>query len=126
MPQQPEQPRQPNDRLSFFNPSSAPSLKESAMMEATRFAPAGMITTEERELLRLGEVAHVLFRHAGDDGFSLVRVQFAPNYLLPRHSHSADCLYYVLRGEVALGNRTVGAGSGFFIPRDKPYAYRAG
>jgi quercetin dioxygenase-like cupin family protein len=113
-------------RLAFFSFSDAPSLKESEMMEAQGFAPPGVVSAEDRELLRSGETLRVLFRHAGEDGFSLVHVSFAPNYLLPRHSHSADCLYYVLRGEVALGNRVLGAGDGFFIPKDHPYAYQAG
>jgi len=113
-------------RLSFFSSSGAPSLKASEMMEARGFAPPGLISAEDREILRSGETLRVLFRHAGEDGFSLVHVSFGPNYLLPRHSHSADCLYYVLRGEVRLGNRMVGAGEGFFVPRDHPYAYRVG
>jgi quercetin dioxygenase-like cupin family protein len=113
-------------RLSFFSASGAPSLKESEMMEAQGFAPAGVVTAEDREILRSGETLRVLFRHAGEAGFSLVRVSFGPNYLLPRHSHSADCLYYVLAGEVRLGNRVVGAGDGFFVPKDHPYAYQAG
>jgi hypothetical protein len=57
---------------------------------------------------------------------SLVWSWFGPNYALPRHSHSADCLYYVVRGEAHLGNRVVGAGGGFFVPADAPYAYTAG
>jgi quercetin dioxygenase-like cupin family protein len=96
------------------------------MMQATGFAPPGMISDEVRDLLRRGEVLRVLFRQAGDDGFSLVHVSFAAGYPLPRHSHSADCLYYVLRGEVRLGRRVVGEGSGFFVPKDHPYAYQAG
>jgi hypothetical protein len=31
-----------------------------------------------------------------DGGLSLVRTWFAPNFVLPRHSHSTDCLYYVV------------------------------
>jgi quercetin dioxygenase-like cupin family protein len=118
--------RPAKSRLAFFTFAGAPSLKESEMMEAQGFAPPGVVSAEDRELLRAGETLRVLFRHAGEDGFSLVHVSFAPNYLLPRHSHSADCLYYVLRGEVSLGNRVVGAGDGFFIPKDHPYAYQAG
>ena len=68
----------------------------------------------------------MLFRQADSDGFSLVHVTFAPNYMLPRHSHDVDCVYYVLCGEVVLGRRVVGAGSGFFVPKDQPYAYQAG
>ena len=45
---------------------------------------------------------------------------------LPRHSHSANCLYYVVRGEAHLGNRVVRAGSGFFVPADAPYGYEVG
>jgi quercetin dioxygenase-like cupin family protein len=112
--------------LSFFSASSAPTLRESEMMEAQGFAPAGLVSTEDREILRTGETLKVLFRHAGDEGFSLVHVSFGPNYLLPRHSHSADCLYYVVTGDVRLGNRKVGPGEGFFVPRDHPYAYQAG
>jgi hypothetical protein len=31
-----------------------------------------------------------------------------------------------VRGEARLGNRVVGAGSGFFVPADAPSAYSAG
>jgi quercetin dioxygenase-like cupin family protein len=113
-------------RLSFFGPQGAPSLRESAMMSSRGFAPQGMVTEEDRELLRRGEDVHVLFRQTGEGGLSLVHVRFAPNYLLPRHSHSADCVYYVLKGEARLGRRVVGAGEGFFVPKDHPYAYQAG
>jgi quercetin dioxygenase-like cupin family protein len=113
-------------RLSFFGPRGAPSLKETGMMASRGFAPPGMVSDEDRELLRRGEDVHVLFRQAGDSGLSLVHVRFAPGYLLPRHSHSADCVYYVLHGEVHLGKRMVRAGEGFFVPKDQPYAYQAG
>ncbi len=95
-------------------------------MHADRFAPPGMITPDEREVLRRAESVRVLFRQPDSDGFSLVHVTFAPNYMLPRHSHDVDCVYYVLCGEVVLGRRVVSAGSGFFVPKDHPYAYQAG
>ena len=62
----------------------------------------------------------------GDDGLSLVWARFGANYRLPRHSHSVDCLYYVLAGEIRMGNRVVKAGDGFFAPADAPYGYVAG
>jgi len=113
-------------RLTFFGPRGAPSLKETGMMAVRGFAPPGMVSDDDRELLRQGEDVHVLFRQAGDGGLSLVHVRFAPGYLLPRHSHSADCVYYVVHGEVQLGKRVVKAGEGFFVPKDHPYAYQAG
>jgi quercetin dioxygenase-like cupin family protein len=118
--------RRGRPRLAFFGPDGAPSLKETGMMASPGFAPPGMVTDDDRALLRQGEDVRVLFRQSGDAGLSLVHVKFAPGYLLPRHSHSADCVYYVLHGEVKLGKRVVGAGEGFFVPKDHPYAYQAG
>jgi quercetin dioxygenase-like cupin family protein len=68
----------------------------------------------------------VPFRQEGPGGFSLVTVEFGPGFLLPRHSHSSDCLYYIIDGQIEMGSRVLGAGDGFFLPADQPYAYRAG
>jgi hypothetical protein len=56
-----------------------------------------------------GHEVKVLFRHA-DDAMSLVWSRFAPGYPLPRHSHSTDCLYYVVSGEARVGARRIAAG----------------
>lgn len=63
---------------------------------------------------------------ADGGGLSLVWASAGANYPLPRHSHDADCLYYIVRGEVRLGSRTVAAGDGFFVPAEAPYGYTAG
>ena len=68
----------------------------------------------------------VPFRQQGPDGFSLVSLDFPPGAMLPRHSHSADCLYYIVEGGVTMGTRTLGPGDGFFVPAEQSYAYRAG
>jgi hypothetical protein len=57
---------------------------------------------------------------------SLLWLKLGSNYQLPRHSHTGDCLYYVVAGQVLLGNRTVGTGEGLFVPSDAPYSYTAG
>jgi hypothetical protein len=49
-------------------------------------------------------------------------VDVAPDYLLVAHSHDADCLYYVLTGEIRAGARSFGPGSGFYVPTDVRYA----
>ena len=59
-------------------------------------------------------------------GLSLIWLRFGSNYQLPRHSHSTDCLYYVVSGEIHMGNRVVGAGEGFFVEADAPYTYTVG
>ena len=68
----------------------------------------------------------VLFCEPGDQGLSLVYVWFKSGYILPRHSHNADCLYYVLGGELHLGTQTLSRGDGVFIPADTAYTYQAG
>jgi quercetin dioxygenase-like cupin family protein len=68
----------------------------------------------------------VLFRGEGEDGFSLVKAWFAPYYVLPRHSHNGDCLYYIVEGSITMGSQVLQAGDGFFVPDGAPYAYEAG
>lgn len=114
-------------RFAIFRDLDAPSLDETGMMQAhlTQEAIVGSTQLVEEGVLT-GSVVRQLFRHAGEDGFSLVHVWFKPNYHLPRHSHDADCLYYVLSGEVIMGSQVLRAGDGFYIPLDQSYGYRAG
>ena len=42
------------------------------------------------------------------------------------HSHSSDCLYYIVEGGIVMGQRELGAGDGFFLPAEQSYAYHAG
>lgn len=108
-----------------FRKADAPLLHETGMMS--------MPTTEPDATEQLmawanggGQVVKVLFGDPEGSGMSLVWSWFGPGFVLPRHSHSADCLYFVHRGEVRMGNTVVGAGDGFFLPADAPYAYTAG
>ena len=59
---------------------------------------------------------------------SLSHNWFGPNFPLFRHSHPrfGDCLYYVVGGELLMGNRKLGRGSTFFIPNGQPYKFAAG
>jgi quercetin dioxygenase-like cupin family protein len=59
-------------------------------------------------------------------GLSLVRVWFKSGYPLPRHTHDADCLYYITGGSLRMGHEVLRAGDGFFIPADVPYTYTVG
>lgn len=73
-----------------------------------------------------GEKVQCLFREPRDDGLSLCYAWFKSGYVLPRHSHNADCLYYVIAGSIELGRQTLGKGDGFFVPSDAPYSYVVG
>jgi len=76
-----------------------------------------------------GAAAGMLFMDpdgSDEERFTLSWVRMAPGYIIPRHSHTSACLYYVTEGELHLGKQVVGAGGGFFVPFDAPYTYQAG
>jgi quercetin dioxygenase-like cupin family protein len=61
-----------------------------------------------------------------EGGFSILHVWFKADYPVPRHTHDADCLYYIVSGSIVMGNQTLRTGDGFFIPTGAPYGYTAG
>jgi hypothetical protein len=96
------------------------------------FLVRGTASEETRKRLALvreagrdeGLKLHMLFRQPG--GFSLLFLWAKPNYPLPRHSHGSDCLYYIATGSIIVGNNTLRAGDGFFVPGDCLYVYTGG
>jgi quercetin dioxygenase-like cupin family protein len=77
-------------------------------------------------LIALGIEDTLVFRGDGEKGFSLVRAWLGPHYVLPRHTHSGDCLYYIVEGSITMGSQELTAGDGFLVPSDAPYGYEAG
>ena len=61
-----------------------------------------------------------------EGGFSILHVWFKADYPVPRHTHDADCMYYIVSGSAVLGAQTLRSGDGFFIPAGAPYGYNAG
>ena len=59
-------------------------------------------------------------------GMSLSYVWFQSGYPLPHHSHSADCLYFIVSGSLKLGTEELGPGDGFFLGTGVPYSYVPG
>ena len=120
----------PPGKLAIFTADAAPTLEETGMMDAMTFTENGAdetpISTAEIEQLQAGARLTVPFQQQGPGGFSLVSIEFAPGYTLPRHSHSSDCLYYIIEGSIVMGRRELGPGDGFFLPAEQPYAYHAG
>jgi mannose-6-phosphate isomerase-like protein (cupin superfamily) len=57
---------------------------------------------------------------------SLLLGDFGPGFTVWRHTHSLDCLYFIVAGEAHMGNQTLGTGDGFFVPANQPYTYTAG
>jgi hypothetical protein len=119
--------QQPQRAITFFRGEDAPSLEDDGMMT---MAPAqidpAVFDTVDVGLLAAGQRVRVLFKGEGPDGFSLVHAWFGPGFRLPRHSHSSDCLYYVVAGEAHMGSRVLKPGDGYFIVAEAPYTYTAG
>jgi len=74
----------------------------------------------------LAEQTTRLFAEDDENGLSLVKVWFKSGNNLPRHSHSSDCLYYIIGGEARMGATTLKKGDGVFIPADQAYTLEAG
>jgi quercetin dioxygenase-like cupin family protein len=109
----------------FFTEADARPLHEDGMMPPPRIDPS---VSAELDLspIGAGSEVKVLFKGDGPEGFSLVHARYKTGFRLPRHSHSADCLYYVLAGEARMGSRVLKAGEGFFVGAEVPYTYEAG
>jgi len=117
-------------RLEIYRARDAPLLQDTDMMQYAgggRSAPDGSnAEVPDYGDRKHGAVVSVLFRQAGDGGLSVIHAWLKPQFIISRHSHNTDCLYYVVFGEAILGSHVLRAGDGFFVPADHPYAYSAG
>ncbi|HEX7752538.1 MAG TPA: cupin domain-containing protein [Novosphingobium sp.] len=95
-------------------PMTPAGLTESQVEGSMRLIEAGMLEGSRIKLLY------------SRPGMSLTWCWFKSGFPLPRHSHSADCLYYVVAGTLRLGSEELGAGDGFFLGSDVPYTYVPG
>lgn len=115
--------------VKIYKAKDAPPLHDTDFMypgstsAETGTALAGVMMSNAAESGQL----RVLVRQSEEEGgFSLVHVWFKPNFPLPRHSHNADCMYYVISGQVSMGSQVLEAGDSFFVPEGAPYLYSAG
>jgi hypothetical protein len=112
-------------KFEIFRRSDARTYAEEPVMyvEATTTAASeGWPKVHDAGYMEGNEVK-LLFSAAG---FSLTYVWFKSGLPLPLHSHDVDCLYYIISGSLKLGSDLLGAGDGFFVGRDVPYAYVPG
>ncbi len=100
----------------------------SALAEKFGEAPAREKLVDMLKAMGPGVSTTMLFSQSGPNGMSLAHVWFGADFPLFRHSHPrfGDCLYYVIAGEIIVGRRRLGPGSGFFVPNGMPYKYTAG
>jgi quercetin dioxygenase-like cupin family protein len=112
--------------IRIFHRADAVDLAATALMAAPVMDPMPDRSVLKEVARTSGYLNKVLFGDPESGGMSLIRLWYAPDYALPRHSHDVDCLYYVVAGEAHLGSQVLSAGDGFFVPAGAPYAYSAG
>jgi quercetin dioxygenase-like cupin family protein len=115
-------------KLTVFRSTEAVDLETSGAVDEVTFPDeaASLIAKFDMSLLAAGSIVDLVFRQDRHPGYSIVRAWFAPGYKLFRHRHDADCTYYITAGQLRLGNQTLRAGEGFFVPGNHPYTYEAG
>jgi len=120
----------PRRGIKLFRGRDAVPMAESGAMSAPHFDADDMQALAadgpRPKTVAMGIEDKLVFQGEGPEGSSLVRAWLGPHYVLPRHSHSGDCLYYIVEGSITMGAQTLMAGDGFFVPSNAPYAYEAG
>lgn len=111
--------------FAIFRAEQAKDYEESEIMSpssASEFDPEGSAATIDAGILE-GSKVSLLFERPG---MSLTHAWFKSGFPLPRHSHDADCLYFILAGSLRIGVEELSAGDGFFVGANVPYAYTPG
>ncbi|ATE65805.1 hypothetical protein COO09_16535 [Rhizorhabdus dicambivorans] len=116
----------------FFSARNLDDLPDEAKgAKVENVTITGFKTDEERDSLRRGSA--LVARHMKtasfdfeDTGMHIGIFEWAAGLSTPLHSHSDDCVYYVERGSLLMGNREIGPGEGFLTRKNEPYAFVVG
>ena len=112
-------------RFRIFRKADAVDFETSGHMAPPELSPAqieGAIALDQAGYAA-GHTIKLVFSMPG---MSLAHVWFKSGFPLPRHSHDAECLYYILAGGIRIGTEELGPGDGFFVGTDVPYTYTPG
>ncbi|MGI4815495.1 MAG: cupin domain-containing protein [Janthinobacterium lividum] len=124
---QPSSARPKGGQIQVFTAADAKPLEETGMMRMAAPPPERKpLNAVFAEAAGQATTTRVLFSTPGPGGFSLVYAWLKSGFPLPRHSHDSDCVYYIIGGELTLGNKVLKGGDGFFVPADCVYAYTPG
>lgn len=116
---------QPARKIEIRRASQGRELMEAmflAPVDATQMEGLGKLVEAD---YAKGFVVKVLFSSEAP-AMSLTYSWFKPGFPLPRHSHSADCLYYVISGEMRMGDDALTAGDCMFVPAGALYTFETG
>lgn len=105
-----------------FPARGAGDLMQAMFMGALDEVQTKGITALVESELEKGAFVRVLFSDEAA-GMSLTYAWFKKGYPLPRHSHSADCLYYIISGEMRYGTECMRAGDVMHVPAGSLYTF---
>ena len=112
-------------KMKIFRAADAPELMASKCMTIAPVTPIQRegITKAVSAGYTEGDEVHVL---SNLPGFGLTHAWLKAGYPLALHTHSADCLYYIVAGSLKLGTEQLGPKDTFFVPAGVPYTYTPG
>lgn len=113
----------PKRRLRVFRASDSVHITTDTMPLDNVSETDAMAMSGKEE--QIGAFVKILFADQ-TAGMSIAYSWFKPNFVLPKHSHNADCAYYIIAGEAHLGSQVLKAGDGFFVPAGGNNQYSAG
>lgn len=112
-------------KMQIFRGADARGLKEAGAMTI-----APMTVDQRAGINKLIDAGYLDGDHvrllANLPGFSLTYAWLKKDYPLMLHSHSSDCLYYVVAGSLQMGTEALKAGDSFFVPAGAAYQYTPG
>lgn len=113
-------------RFAIFRGRDGKNYSDEGPMYSTGEMPAAMLENYgelQAAGFDRGASVRLLF---STPGLSLTYIWFKSGFPLPRHSHNADCVYYIIAGSLRIGTEELGPGDGFFLGVDAPYTYTPG
>ncbi len=125
-----DRPASARNRITLFRAGEGKPLDHESMpfdgIDEATMAGLGRIMASGPQAAD-GSHTTILFQTGGaEPGVSLSHAWFKSGFISPRHSHNADCIYYILAGEARFGAARLGPGDGIFIPAGDGYVLEVG
>lgn len=113
-------------RMQLFRAEGAPLTPDMMRAEGLEGPVLSGFARAEEAGMHQGHRVICLYRSPLPDGPSLCHMWLKSGFITPRHKHDTNCIYYVLAGEMRLGNASAGPGDGLFVPEGTVYSIEAG
>lgn len=113
-------------KIEFFWARDAGDPAKAGISGSVEMSDATLARMEELAALGAFEGVKVENLAYQKDGFSILLVWYKPGFIVPRHSHDTDCMYYIQTGTASMGERTLGPGDSVFIPGGTVYTFQGG